>query len=26
VSDKMFKTQVVLDDRPATPAQFNPIG
>ena len=25
VSDKMFKTQVVLDDRPATPAQFNPI-
>ena len=26
VSDKLFKTQVVLDDRPATPAQFNPIG
>ena len=26
VSDKMFKTQVVLDDRPATPAQYNPIG
>ena len=25
VSDKMFKTQVVLDDRPATPAQFSPI-
>ena len=25
VSDKLFKTQVVLDDRPATPAQFNPI-
>jgi uncharacterized RDD family membrane protein YckC len=25
VSDKMFSTQVVLDDRPATPAQFNPI-
>ncbi len=26
VSDKMFKTQVVLDDRPATPTQYNPIG
>ena len=26
VSDKLFKTQVVLDDRPATPAQSNPIG
>jgi uncharacterized RDD family membrane protein YckC len=26
VTDKMFKTQVVLDDRPATPTQFNPIG
>ena len=26
VSDKMFSTQVVLDDRPATPTQFNPIG
>ena len=26
VSDKIFKTQVVLDDRPATPTQFNPIG
>ena len=26
VSDKLFKTQVVLDDRPATPAQHNPIG
>ena len=25
VSDKIFKTQVVLDDRPATPTQFNPI-
>jgi len=25
VSDKMFKTQVVIDDRPSTPAQFNPI-
>ena len=26
VSDKLFSTQVVLDDRPATPAQFSPIG
>ncbi len=26
VSDKIFKTQVVLDDRPATPTQYNPIG
>ena len=26
VSDKLFKTQVVLDDRPATPTQYNPIG
>ena len=26
LSDKMFSTQVVLDDRPATPTQYNPIG
>ncbi len=25
VSDKIFKTQVVLDDHPAAPTQFNPI-